>query len=321
MARPPLCILLTVGAIALSVVTATAAARAERPDPATIAGALRSVVSVLPQWAGRPPSPDEPEGSGVVVGDGTLILTADHVLGDPLSILVRTPTGKVLRAEVARRDQATDLALLVIGEKLPAFAFGEPVLPGEEVCAIGNAFGLGPSVACGTVSASGRSGVGFNAIEDFVQTDTAVNPGMSGGALIAGDGRLAGVLSAIFTKQSDANIGVNFAVSAALAEAVLKRLTAPVAVPWPRLGATLRPHPPRGEPGQVGAEVVAVAPGSLAAEAGLAPGDIVLEAGDRRVSGGEAVAAALALMPAGRSLRLTLLRDGNRLTLEVPVAE
>jgi S1-C subfamily serine protease len=261
---------------------------------------------VLPQWAGHPPSPEEPEGSGVVVGDGTLILTADHVLGDPLAVLVRTPTGEVLRAEVAHRDRATDLALLVIGEKLPAFSFGESVLPGEEVCAIGNAFGLGPSVACGTVSASRRSGVGFNAIEDFVQTDAAVNPGMSGGALIAGDGRLAGILSAIFTKKSDANIGVNFAVSAALAEAALKRLTAPGPARWPRLGATLRPHPPQGDPGEVGAEVVAVTPGSLAADAGLAPGDIVLEAGDRRAGGGEAVAAALALTPAGRSLRLTV---------------
>ncbi len=84
--------------------------------------------------------------------------------------------------------------------------------------------GSGPTVACGTVSATERSNAGFNRIEDFVQTDAAVNPGMSGGALIGEDGRLVGILSAIFTKQSDANIGVNFAVSAALAEAALARL-------------------------------------------------------------------------------------------------
>jgi len=309
------------GALAAFIHFSTAAAASERPDPAAIAGALRSVVSVLPQWAGRPPSLEEPEGSGVVVADGTLILTANHVLGDPRAVLVRTPAGDVLEAEVSKRDQATDLALLVIKERLPPLAFSGPVLVGEEVCALGNAFGLGLSVACGTVSATDRSGAGFNEIEDFIQTDAAVNPGMSGGALIAEDGRLAGILSAIFTKQSDANIGVNFAVSAALAEAALTRLLSPGPVSWPRLGASLRPHPARGEPGLVGAEVVAVTRGSPAEAAGLAPGDIVVEAGGRRTDGEEDIAAALALTPAGRSLRLSVLRGESRLALEVAVAE
>lgn len=314
--------LLFAAAIAASLAPAFGTAGAfERPDPAELADALRSVVSVLPQWAGRPPSPEEPEGSGVAVGDGTLILTADHVLGDPLAVLVRTAGGEVLRADVAKRDKATDLALLVVEEPLPSLAFGGPVLPGEEVCAIGNAFGLGLSVACGTVSAVERSGTGFNPIEDFIQIDAAVNPGMSGGALIGGDGRLAGVLSAIFTKQSDANIGVNFAVSAALAEAALQRLLSPDPVSWPRLGAALRPHPPRGQPGPVGAEVVEVEPGSAAEAAGLAPGDIVLQAAGRLTHSQEHIAAALALTPPGQSLPLTVWRAGGRIALSVPVAE
>ena len=276
---------------------------------------------MLPQWAGRPPSLEEPEGSGVVVGDGTTILTADHVLGDPVAMLVRTSAGEVLRADIARRDRATDLALLVVEGQLPALSFGDHVLPGEEVCAIGNAFGLGLSVACGTVSATERSGTGFNAIEDFVQIDAAVNPGMSGGALIDGEGRLAGILSAIFTKQSDANIGVNFAVSAALAEAALGRFMSAEPVAWPDLGATLRRHPPRGEPGPVGAEVAAVAPGSLAYTAGLRSGDIVVEAGGRPIDAPDDVAAALALTPPGGTLPLAVLRGEARLTLDVPVAE
>ncbi len=298
-----------------------AAAASERPDPAVIADAMRSVVSVLPQWAGRPPSLEEPEGSGVVVGDGTMVLTADHVLGDPVAVLVRTSAGEVLRADIARRDRATDLALLVVEGELPALAFGDPVLPGEEVCAIGNAFGLGLAVACGTVSAIERSGTGFNPVEDFIQIDAAVNPGMSGGALIDGNGRLAGVLSAIFTKQSDANIGVNFAVSAALAEAAFGRFMSTEPVAWPQLGATLRAHPPRGEPGPVGAEVAAIEPGSLAESAGLKPGDIVVEGGGRPIDVPDDVAAALALTPPGGTLPLTVLRGGERLTLDVPVAE
>jgi len=300
---------------------AAQAAAFERPDPAAIAGAMRSVVSVLPEWAGRPPSLEEPEGSGVVVGDGTLILTADHVLADPLSVLVKTPAGQVLKAEIAGRDKATDLALLKVAEKLPAIAFGGPVVAGEEVCAVGNAFGLGPSVACGTVSATERSGIGFNAVEDFIQTDAAVNPGMSGGALIGGDGKLAGILSAIFTKQADANIGVNFALSAALTQAAMKKLAAPGPVSWPELGARLRPYPPHGTPGPVGAEVVAVAPGSLAEAAGLAPGDIVVTAGGRPIANAAGVTAALALTPAGQSLRLSVLRGDETLTLSVAVAD
>lgn len=300
---------------------AATAAAFERPDPAEIAGALRSVVSVLPQWAGRPSSLEEPEGSGVAVADGTLILTANHVLGDPVAVLVRTRSGDVLPAKVAKRDPATDLALLVLDESLPPLAFGGPLLPGEEVCAIGNAFGLGISVACGTVSATARSGAGFNVIEDFIQTDAAVNPGMSGGALIDGEGKLAGILSAIFTKQSDANIGVNFAVSAALTQAALARLRASGPVAWPRLGAFLQPYPEPGKPGPVGARAVTVLPGSAAGRAGLMPGDIVVEAGGRRVDGQEDIAAALALTPTGQSLRLVVLHEGERTTLSVPVAE
>jgi S1-C subfamily serine protease len=297
------------------------AAAFERPDPAEIAGALRSVVSVLPQWPGRPPSLEEPEGSGVVVGDGSLILTADHVLGDPVKVMIRTRAGDVIPAEVAKRDRTTDLALLKIDEALPALAFGNALLPGEEVCAIGNAFGLGLSVTCGTVSATERSGAGFNAIEDFVQTDAAVNPGMSGGALIDGEGKLAGILSAIFTKQSDANIGVNFAVSAALAQATLARLRAPGPVAWPRFGAFLEPYPEQGKAGPVGARAVRVLPGSASGRAGLEPGDIVVEAGGRHVDGQEDIVAAFALTPAGQSLRLVVLREGERITLSVPVAE
>jgi len=111
-----------------------------------------------------------------------------------------------------------DITLLTIG-----FSESPPEL-GDPVCAIGNAFGLGLTVTCGVVSGLHKAGVGFNAIEDFVQTDAAVNPGASGGALVNRSGKLVGVLSAIFTKKSDANIGVNFAVSSSLALKAAKLL-------------------------------------------------------------------------------------------------
>ena len=103
--------------------------------------------------------------------------------------------------EKVGRDPLTDLAVLQDrgGPADAAPTAQEPDL-GAPVCAVGNQFGLGLSVTCGVVSAVRRSGVGFNPIEDFIQTDAVVNPGASGGALVDGDGRLVGVLSAIFTK-------------------------------------------------------------------------------------------------------------------------
>jgi len=87
---------------------------------------------------------------------------------------------------------------------------------GAPVCALSNAFGLGIGITCGVVSANRRTGVGFNHTEDFIQTDASVNPGSSGGALVDLEGKLVGLLSAIFTKDSDSDIGVNFAVSTEL---------------------------------------------------------------------------------------------------------
>ncbi len=281
--------------------------------------AMRSLVSVLPQWAGRPPSAEEPEGSGVVVADGRLVLTADHILGNPVGIRIRTIDGDIRNARIFARDAKTDLALLAIDEPLPALRFEDKIAIGDRVCALGNAFGLGVSVTCGTVSAVERSGAGFNAIEDFIQTDAAVNPGMSGGALIDRDGNLVGVLSAIFTKQSDANIGVNFAVSARLAQRALARLRSRSSAPWPALAARLRAHPPRGATGRLGAAVVDVTPDSAAARAGLKAADVILKAAGRRVRGPDDVAAAFALAGGEAALTLSILRSGETITIQVPI--
>lgn len=244
---------------------------------AATARAMPSVVSVLPDWpASGPPRADEPEGSGVAVAPG-LIATADHVIGPAKSVRVRLADGRIVTAEIVLRDRATDIAFLRISEILqPVEMTGDPQ-PGAPVCAIGNAFGLGLSVTCGVVSATHRAGVGFNAIEDFVQTDTVVNPGASGGALVDGEGRLVGMLSAIFTKGTDADIGVNFAVSAALLQAIVTQAESGT-VQHVSLGVALTPEPPRGRAGQVGLRVTRVEPGSLAEGVGLAAGDLIVSA-------------------------------------------
>ena len=182
-----------------------------------------SVVSVQPTWPGydRPgfgaPAGTAPEGTGVAVLEPGLIVTAAHVVARATEVMIRDHEGKRVTAEILAIDGASDIALLRVDAPTRPITFApERPATGAHVCAIANAFGLDLSITCGIVSARARSGIGFNPIEDFIQTDAAVNPGASGGALIDREGRLVGMLSAIFTKESDANAGVNFAVSTEL---------------------------------------------------------------------------------------------------------
>lgn len=266
-------------AIGLALVVGAAGldARAEpvgsRPATAVLEAARASVVAVLPDWPDGKVNTEEPEGSAVAIAETGLLLTADHVLGRATEARVRLGDGRVLPARIVARDRATDLAVLSVKADLPGLSFGGDPDLGEPVCALGNTFGLGISVSCGIVSATGRGGIGFNAVEDFVQTDAAVNPGASGGALIDASGRLVGVLSAIFTKAGDGDLGVNFAVSAALSQRVLEAVRADRS-PRRSLGLRARPTPPGPE--RPGLEVLSVAPDGAAAAAGIAPGDVVL---------------------------------------------
>lgn len=280
--------------------------------------AMRSVVSVLPEWPADVRRNEEPEGSGVVVLDGKTILTALHIVDRAKSIRVRTVDGDVIPAKLKGRDRATDIAALTVEQTLPAISWAEsePAL-GEKVCAIGNAFGLGLSVSCGVVSGLHRAGIGFNAVEDFVQTDAAVNPGSSGGALVSGEGKLVGLLSAIFTKTSDANIGVNFAVSTGMAKEIARQLGEAGRVRRPISGARLEPFPEKGQTGKLGARVVSMRQGSLAEKAGLSAGDIIVKAGGRRVRKPADFVSAMSQLLTSDVLEIEILRGEASQTLRL----
>ncbi len=270
----------------------------------------------MPQWPAGQARAEEPEGSAIVIGDGSLIATADHVIGVARSVLVRTTAGEILPAEIVLRHRETDIAFLKLPKALTPLEPGGEIKAGEPVCAVGNSFGLGISVTCGVVSALGLSGTGFNLIEDFVQTDAAVNPGMSGGALVTGDGRLVGMLSAIFTKQSDANIGVNFAVSSRLLDKIYREYELNGNVALDRSGVLLRPVPAAGQPGIVGAEVVRVVAGSPEETAGILVSDIILSAASRRIKRAGAYEAAR-FLASGGLFTLEVLRGGEIIAIEV----
>ncbi len=287
---------------------------AKPPDYTTL---LNSIVSVLPEWPAHVSRTQEPEGTGVVVDDGNVVITALHVVDQAVSIRIRTSSGNIMVAHLHGTDRATDLALLRIDSALPPMEFGGDGRLGEPVCAIGNAFGLGLSITCGTVSAVNRAGVKFNAIEDFVQTDAAVNPGDSGGALVDANGALIGILSAIFTNTDklDASIGVNFAVAAPLASKVTRELLAHGAVAWSFGGAGLAQYPRRGQLGEMSAQVKHVRSGGAAEAAGVEAGDRVVVANGRRIRTPADFKSVLARQSEGDEVKLTVRRGSETLEL------
>ena len=298
------------------------------PVQASPQEALDHVVSVLPVWpghsqggtGGRPGA--APEGSGVVLRKG-IIATAWHVIEPAGKIDVRLPDGRILPARLLAQDEASDIALLEVAEALVPFAIAPPPVLAQPVCAIGNVFGLGLSVSCGVVSATSVSNAGFNDVEDFVQTDAAANPGSSGGALVDSEGRLIGMVSAIFASGTDTNIGVNFAVSTDLLLRVADALITRGEVRYPEPGWKLA-SADRDQLAKLAAPVVRfVARDGSARLAGIEPEDLIVQIGARRVRTPKDAIAALAIVPETQTgVQVRFRRQGSdqtaMLTFERP---
>ena len=308
----------------LLLLAAVGLALAPAPGQAFESRVLESVVSVLPLWPGherggqsRVPPGTAPEGTATAIRAGGYLVTALHVVARALEITVRLPDGREVPAKLVGRDPATDLAVLKVAADLPVLDDApEPAL-GAPVCAVGNQFGLDLSVTCGVVSALHRSGTGFNSIEDFVQTDATVNPGASGGPLVDAQGRLVGVLSAIFTKDADADIGINFAASVALVRRVAGALIAHGRVIRARSGLRVADLEPEERARLVGVRVVAVTPGGAAEQAGIEAGDVVLRVGARPVRKASDVTSAFQLHRPGDRVAVTVVRAGTERSFEL----
>lgn len=304
--------------LAVTVYAQGAAAESGRID--AIRQAMPSVVSVLPLWPGLPqgggpdiPPGTAPEGTGVVLDASGHVATALHVVDRALSISVRLADGRILPATVLASDRATDIAVLKTDAAMPPFTDAPDPIVGQEVCAVGNAFGFDLSVSCGVVSATGRAGMGFNAIEDFVQTDAAMNPGSSGGALIDSDGRLVGMLSAIITKDSDADAGFNLAVSSRLLRRVTDDMIASGKVERSVAGIGFAglPFEEMSEgPGVVVRNVRAGAPGDAA---GLRAGDVLKTIDGRRLNRPADAMAALFMARPEEAVEIVFLRKGSEM--------
>ena len=276
---------------------------------------LKSVGSLLPDWPkktmfnSKTGAPKNPEGSAVAVFSGGYMVTNEHVLGEAKTARVRLSDGRILPAQIIAKDTATDLALIKIDLDLPVLAYAEQVELGNAVCAVGNQFGLGLSVTCGVISAVELTGMGFNPIEDFIQTDAAINPGGSGGALVDQWGQLIGLVSTIYTKNGDANIGVNFAISSRLVYRIIEDLRDFGKVIRVKSGLRVKSLTTQQKRMYIGAEVIQVKKNSPTFTAKLKPKDILKRIGKRLIRKPADVPSAFQFVRVGETVKIEFMRN------------
>ena len=263
-------------------------------------------------------------GSGVIIdAAGGLVLTNHHVVGQADRITVTLASGAQLPARRLGADPQVDLALLQLDPEalkalppLKALAFGDSraLRVGDFVVAIGNPFGIGQTVTSGIVSALGRSGLGIEGYEDFIQTDASINPGNSGGALIDLAGRLIGINTAIFAPNGG-NVGIGFAIPAAMAERIAQALADEGQVRRADLGLAVQPLDRKlaeafSVAPDAGALLRQVRPGGAADRAGLAVGDVLLELGGRPIRQDGDLRAQAAVTLLGDEVLFKALKNG-----------
>jgi serine protease Do len=261
----------------------------------------------------------EATGSGVIVdAERGYALTNAHVVEHATNIQIGTKDGRRFNARVVGRDPPTDIAVIQIqeGTNLKSLGFGDSdkLEVGDFVVAIGNPFGLGQTVTSGIVSALGRSGLGIEGYEDFIQTDASINPGNSGGALVNLHGELVGINTAILA-PSGGNVGIGFAVPINMARRVLDQIVQYGEVHRGRVGISTQDLTPELAAGfrtksTEGAIVAEVLPKSPAEQAGLRRGDLVIAADGVPIRGATQLRNKIGLTPVGQRIELIVERNG-----------
>ncbi|MCZ6710367.1 MAG: Do family serine endopeptidase [Gammaproteobacteria bacterium] len=266
-------------------------------------------------------------GSGVVVDAGNgYIVTNNHVVERADKINVTLSDGRLLTATLVGTDAQVDLAVLKVDpESLQeiSFANSNDLRVGDFVVAIGNPFGLSQTVTSGIISALGRSGLGIEGYEDFIQTDASINPGNSGGALVDLKGRLVGINTAILA-PSGGNVGIGFAIPANMVRAIMDELIEHGEVRRGYLGLAVQGlnadlAEAFGVNRREGVVVVEVEPDSIAHAAGLRSGDIITRIGEREIARVSDFHSHAAVIFVGDEVDLEVLRDGRsrQIVLEI----
>jgi len=263
-------------------------------------------------------------GSGVIVSSDGYVLTNDHVVEGADAIEVLLADGTRAPANIIGTDPETDLAVLRIDARdLPAIEFGDvdAARVGDVVLAVGNPFGVGQTVTMGIISALGRTQLGINTFENFIQTDAAINPGNSGGALVDTSGRLLGINTAIYSRTGG-SLGIGFAIPAGTARQVMQQIVATGSVTRGYIGVEPQDITPEIAeafrlPRKEGAIVAGVMRGSPAERAGVRVGDILVDVDGKPVTNTTTMLDVIAQLQPGSTVPFHFLRDGK--TVELPI--
>jgi serine protease DegQ len=267
-------------------------------------------------------------GSGVIVSDQGYILTNSHVVEAADEIEIALADTRRAKARLIGIDQETDLAVLKIElAKLPSIVFGvsEQVSVGDVALAIGNPFGVGQTVTLGIVSALGRSHLGINTFENFIQTDAAINPGNSGGALVDATGNLIGINTAIYSRTpGGASLGIGFAIPASTAKLVLEQIVKSGGVTRGWIGVGVQDMTKELAesfklPDIRGALITEVFRGTPADKAGVKLGDILVAVNGRPITDSAGMLNLVSEINPGDQAALKLVRNQHELEVKIAV--
>ncbi len=265
-------------------------------------------------------------GSGVIVSPSGYILTNHHVIETADEVEVALIDGRKAKAKLIGSDPETDLAVLKINLKnVPAMVFGQSqhVKVGDVVLALGNPFGVGQSVTMGIVSALSRSGVGINTFEDFIQTDAAVNPGNSGGALVDTSGNLIGINTAIYSR-SGGSLGIGFAIPIHVTSQIMEKIIQSGSVIRGWLGVSMQDLTEElaesfGFENLSGALIASILKDGPADKAGIKPGDILIAIEGKPLKNSSETLNLVAALSPGDTVTVTVVRSKQEKSFPVKV--
>ena len=284
------------------------------------------------QFFGRSPGAPRGEfrqpglGSGVIIDKRGYVLTNFHVIRGADAVTVRLSSKQEYRGRTVGVDPKTDLAVVRFEPeqepKVAALGNSDALRVGEWAIAIGNPFGLDQTVTVGVVSATGRADVGISSYENFIQTDASINPGNSGGPLVNLRGEVIGINTAIVATGQ----GIGFAIPANMVRRVTSQLIDRGKVTRGWLGVSMQPITAElaqalGVPSTRGAVVARVSPASPAATADLKPNDVIVTFDGTAVDDYHHVQRLAADAEVGKTVKLEIIRDRARRSVDVKIAE
>ncbi len=272
---------------------------------------------------------EQSRGSGVIINARAgYVLTNNHVIAKATEIAVTLRDGRKFTAKLIGADPETDIALLKIpAQNLTAvpLANSDRLEVGDFVVAIGNPFGLGQTVTSGIVSALGRTGLGIEGYEDFIQTDASINPGNSGGALVNLRGKLVGINTAILAPNGN-SVGIGFAIPSNMVNKVIKHLVKFGEVRRGSLGIHIQELTPQlarafGTNGKKGGVIAKVLPGSPASKAGLRSSDVIIAINNKPVKSASDIRNSVGLLTIGERVKIKVIRKRRTYNFTAVIAD